>query len=1104
MSNSSRFWPYIRAIARALKIPHTTIGPGILTDVIDQQNTDRFRRDVIAALDAIHADPRAIVDRLKRDDAIEVTDEALKRAALDIAEALYLAGLANKFLYADFKGIEQMERLVPLKLDDIFVNLQVRPQRSAVDEYRRKDELLRRLEGAPTGEQREEVARDLIDLDADDFLMARAQPGPLPVDRVLARPGGFVMLGGPGSGKTTLVKRLARSCALGRDALGRHYPDLPWSFPVVLPVAVFDHRRDGRGLFDYVQLHLEQIGGKALAAAFADHWAAGGCLLLFDGLDEVADTGRRIGSARAIEELFKKPCGNRLVVTSRPVGYDRCQINVPCEHVELQPFGRQDVETFVRNWHLAYDRAVRPERPDPDQAEVDARKLIDEIFQNLRVESLAANPLMLTIIALIKQQHVTLPERRVELYEIALNTLIRSWNKARSLSGRPVAADVSAADTKKIWAAMAYWMHAQRSAGTCPRELLQQRLVEILCAVGRDALEAERIADSYINAAAEHAGLLEERGPGVFAFMHQTFQEYLAARHLAVPHGEVIQRVLDLAGDPRWHEVIRLCAGYIGVVQEDDEMVTELVTAIANDDRDPLEPFLCTRLRLAAACIADQVRVKPSQANQVVVKICHRLHAVPYDRLVEGLGVSLASMSSVTPDDLAVKALTTLAGHGWLKARMEAARMLSRVADRNDAARDCTRKLFLNDPDVYVRAHAAVGLWRAGDRSDENILNAIAVGFTRSATAMQQILGLPLVPLVRTLLKHQDPSARYYAAKFLGNHGYQADATETLLDLLECERRYVRSRSADVLASWNPQPKAAEKLVELLKNEDADIRYRAKEVLEKWKPQSEAVLGLKKLLTGSIDHACCQAAAVLGHWGHQSDAAPVLHESIQHKNPYVRFIAVTALGTWEPQANLTPKLVSLLGEEDAEIRYRAAVVLGEWNEHGKAVPALLKLLEDNDAYVRHRVAALLGAWGPQRGAVRALIHLLQEVNYLAQNDVAAVLRKWGPQAQAVSALTALLQIRYSDHRTRAAEVLSTWGPGYGAAANVLRLLIGEPPQAVVKYLDEAGRGKRQPPTAEVAQLLVRAIKPAQDDSPPLRDLRDIVFQWLWQASEAVE
>ena len=65
---------------------------------------------------------------------------------------------------------------------------------------------------------------------------------PQPIDRVLANPGVAVLLGGPGSGKTTLVKRLARSVALGEPAVGERFPAMPAGLlPVVVSITVFDH-----------------------------------------------------------------------------------------------------------------------------------------------------------------------------------------------------------------------------------------------------------------------------------------------------------------------------------------------------------------------------------------------------------------------------------------------------------------------------------------------------------------------------------------------------------------------------------------------------------------------------------------------------------------------------------------------------------------------------------------------------------------------------------------------------------------------------------------------------------------------------------------------
>src|SRR5438552_3232337 len=113
-------------------------------------------------------------------------------------------------------------------------------------------------------------------------------------------------------------------------------------------------------------------------------------------------------------------------------------------------------------------------------------------------------------------------------------------------------------------------MHT-RNTGTCTKTQLHTRLVEIITEETEATFGADAAAESYLTAAAEGAGLLEARGPNAFAFMHQTFQEYLAARHLTRSSTKAIGEISRVCHDPRWHEVVRLAAGYIGVIREDDD-----------------------------------------------------------------------------------------------------------------------------------------------------------------------------------------------------------------------------------------------------------------------------------------------------------------------------------------------------------------------------------------------------------------------------------------------------------------------------------------------------------------------------------------------------
>src|SRR5271157_4226856 len=469
-------------------------------------------------------------------------------------------------------------------------------------------------------------------------------------------------------------------------------------------------------LFQYIEHRLDDVGGNPLVRAFRNRWGEGECLILLDGLDEISDTSRRIGAARHVDGFVQQAGGNHVLITSRPIGYSICRISVPIEHVILRPFSPEDISTFVRKWYVAYDRAIHPDRPDPLQAEAEAKALYSEIQANPRVQSLATNPLMLTIIALIKHQNVTLPERRVQFYEMALNTLMRSWNKARSLSNRPIGEDLSAEESKKVWGAVADWMHREKSTGTCSAQQLQARLVEILREFNPslDDLKAEQIADSYITSAKERSGLLEARGATTYAFMHQTFQEYLAARHLVKPHSRAIDRAKEVARNPRWHEVIRLAAGFIGVIQEDDDMATEFVVALAKEESDPLEPYLRNTLRLAASCIADDIRIRRDGVDLVINKLCNSVNTA-YPPLVDALAKSLASMRTIVPGPEAVRALKALVKHDSWQVRMEVARMLGRVANRDHEVIDRLRDL-IGDPDRDVQAVAALGLWKVGFR----------------------------------------------------------------------------------------------------------------------------------------------------------------------------------------------------------------------------------------------------------------------------------------------------------------------------------------------------------------------------------------------------
>jgi predicted NACHT family NTPase len=254
----------------------------------------------------------------------------------------------------------------------------------------------------------------------------------------------------------------------------------------------------------------------------------GAAMVLLDGLDEVQAVRGRQMVVERIEDFcsFHKGKGNKFVLTSRIIGYrDVRPYNIEglmeCTLVDFEP---EDIELFARKWTLAVEKAAQ----DHDglarqEAKKEKKELLRAVERNPGVSLLASNPLLLTILALMKRQGVSLPERRVQLYDQYVKTLIRHWNLARGLDKRG-ACELDDVDTIRMLAPLALWMHTQSaSIGLVKRAALREKLERLFRE--KCAEDPQREARAFLDSVREHTALLLERGRGQYGFIHLTFQE---------------------------------------------------------------------------------------------------------------------------------------------------------------------------------------------------------------------------------------------------------------------------------------------------------------------------------------------------------------------------------------------------------------------------------------------------------------------------------------------------------------------------------------------------------------------------------------------------
>jgi formylglycine-generating enzyme required for sulfatase activity/energy-coupling factor transporter ATP-binding protein EcfA2 len=491
--------------------------------------------------------------------------------------AAYTDYLLSAHRYLDFKGVPQVQRVAAqLPLEAVFVPLHARASAPEADTWRRL-----RLAGREVGEVEEA-------LHLEGMMAAVEHAGPMPIDEALNKESALVILGDPGAGKSTLLKHLALH--LARDGDG--------PLPILLPLNAYAEalQREEIGLQAYVARYyaarrkdLVEIG-----ALFDRALAEGQAVVLLDGLDEVQD--RRQFVNRLVEDFVtahRGQGGNRFVVTSRIVGYRDAPLTAANWPVyTLTDWGREEIERFARQWTLAFEIATHGDTPEARaQAEEERKDLLGAIVPGSGIERLASNPLLLTIMALIKRQRVTLPRERVKLYELYLETLISAWNQARALDKRPVGPEVDYLETVQILAPLALWLREENaSAGLVSRQQVEGWLTRYYQEEWGEARgPARRRARRFLRGVRQYSNLLVERGQGEYGFLHLTFEEMLAAKGIALLEDRrgfpaAMERICQHWMDPAWRETLLLTVGVLGIVKQSPFRAGRMLQELCQED----------------------------------------------------------------------------------------------------------------------------------------------------------------------------------------------------------------------------------------------------------------------------------------------------------------------------------------------------------------------------------------------------------------------------------------------------------------------------------------------------------------------------------------
>jgi predicted NACHT family NTPase len=332
-----------------------------------------------------------------------------------------------------------------------------------------------------------------------------------------AEPGVFAVIGGPGSGKTTLLRRTALELCQRRVRTR--------ALPVLLylrdHVDAIVRAADAGPTLASVGSSVTWMPGTVPADWLERRLHRGRCLVMLDGLDEVAIEGDRQKVVAWVRRQIERYPKNDYVITSRPYGYLANPLS-KANVLQVRRFTGEQISQFIQDWYYAIECRSTGDSGDKVrlQSKIKAGDLLSRVRGQPALYDLAANPLLLTMIANVHRYRGALPGSRAALYGEMCEVLLHRRQEAKGLSA--VGTGLRGEQKERVVRELALHMMVKKIRDI-PADQARQALKPALSRVSRNVQPPEFLKETVTS------GLLVEREAGVYAFAHQTFQEYLAA-----------------------------------------------------------------------------------------------------------------------------------------------------------------------------------------------------------------------------------------------------------------------------------------------------------------------------------------------------------------------------------------------------------------------------------------------------------------------------------------------------------------------------------------------------------------------------------------------
>lgn len=351
---------------------------------------------------------------------------------------------------------------------------------------------------------------------------------------VLFESGHCIILGQPGAGKTTSLKKIC-------DLIIKGDKNINFSFPILLRLRDLGSIKTKNPILEHIlkiiplefdfkvssdsKLFVKMEEAKEEALYSLLNYIKP--ILILDGFDELKDFQTKEIVLNEVQRLANKLTSSKFVLSCRTG-----EFNSDLEHsntYEIAPLNSNQIELFVHRW-----------LKDEERSKDFLTKVKNSPFADTSIK-----PLSLAHLCTIYDRLGNIPDQPKTIYRKVVNLLIEEWDEQRSIIRISGIKGFRADQKFEFLTHLAYVLTTSYQASTF--SISQFKTTYTLICEYHNLPKDQ--ADEIVKELESHTGLFIESGYEKFEFVHKSIQEYLTAEYIVkLPSLNTITQNIELLG----------------------------------------------------------------------------------------------------------------------------------------------------------------------------------------------------------------------------------------------------------------------------------------------------------------------------------------------------------------------------------------------------------------------------------------------------------------------------------------------------------------------------------------------------------------------------